>query len=209
MNNYCSTRRTGISFDNSEPKFFGEKGEAKGIGRGSLVREIMKELSRNPQLKAFSPEHDNYIQDLLADVDCEDKNVVLEIMNEVRLANAMFAYRYWEIGHSNGNQNVCSKVYSSNARSKQAGGEYCFTPRDWNKTLDFFGNRCAYCNKTAPVIELDHFVPVHEGGGSILGNIIPACHTCNQIKGKLMPDKFLQKEKYDELLGKLKELSQS
>lgn len=46
--------------------------------------------------------------------------------------------------------------------------------------------RCQYCGETAPnvVLEVDHIVPVAEGGKTELINLITACMACNRGKGK-------------------------
>lgn len=44
-----------------------------------------------------------------------------------------------------------------------------------------FGGRCAYC--PAPATTWDHLVPVKHGGGTVPGNIVPACASCNSSKG--------------------------
>lgn len=44
-----------------------------------------------------------------------------------------------------------------------------------------FGGRCAYC--PAPATTWDHITPVKAGGDSTLGNVVPACASCNASKG--------------------------
>lgn len=48
------------------------------------------------------------------------------------------------------------------------------------------GFRCAYCGATAyeQKLEVDHIIPVSEGGISTLGNLITACKPCNMGKNK-------------------------
>lgn len=45
---------------------------------------------------------------------------------------------------------------------------------------------CRYCGKPSTpknILELDHVVPVSASGPSVVGNLVTACHRCNQKKG--------------------------
>jgi hypothetical protein len=46
--------------------------------------------------------------------------------------------------------------------------------------------KCQYCGKSSPdvILEVDHIVPVAEGGGNEMINLITACFDCNRGKGK-------------------------
>lgn len=46
--------------------------------------------------------------------------------------------------------------------------------------------KCQYCGRAAPdvILEVDHIVPVAEGGGNDLLNLITSCRDCNRGKGK-------------------------
>lgn len=45
---------------------------------------------------------------------------------------------------------------------------------------------CQYCGRMAPdvILEVDHIVPVAEGGTNDILNLITSCHDCNSGKGK-------------------------
>lgn len=79
---------------------------------------------------------------------------------------------------------------------------------EWQLTLNAFGNRCAYCGKKADPITQDHFVPVTAGGLTVLGNIVPACASCNSSKYNHLPEEFLSPKKYRWIVKVLSELSQ-
>lgn len=53
----------------------------------------------------------------------------------------------------------------------------------WIKVLGLFGHRCAYCGARGDLVQ-DHAVPVNKGGKTIIGNIVPACRSCNSSKGE-------------------------
>lgn len=59
--------------------------------------------------------------------------------------------------------------------------------------------RCQYCGRSAPdvILEVDHIIPVAEGGKNDVMNLITSCRECNRGKGKrlLTDDEVLQKQK--------------
>ena len=48
------------------------------------------------------------------------------------------------------------------------------------------GFKCQYCGRSAPevILEVDHIIPVAEGGKNDIINLITACKDCNRGKGK-------------------------
>lgn len=52
----------------------------------------------------------------------------------------------------------------------------------WRRWVEF-GHRCAYCGVDGD-LHMEHVVPISKGGEHHLGNIVPACQTCNYSKGK-------------------------
>ena len=48
-----------------------------------------------------------------------------------------------------------------------------------------YGDRCYYCG--AEWSELDHYVPIKDGGSHSIDNLRPACATCNNAKRASMP----------------------
>ncbi len=59
--------------------------------------------------------------------------------------------------------------------------------------------RCQYCGRSAPdvILEVDHIVPVAEGGENDILNLITSCRDCNRGKGKqpLTTSEILKKQK--------------
>ena len=59
--------------------------------------------------------------------------------------------------------------------------------------------RCQYCGRSAPdvILEVDHIIPVAEGGKNELMNLITSCRDCNRGKGtkKLTDRDVLEKQK--------------
>jgi 5-methylcytosine-specific restriction endonuclease McrA len=50
-----------------------------------------------------------------------------------------------------------------------------------------FGHRCAYCGAGGD-LHIEHVVPISKGGGHAIGNIVPACESCNYSKRDHNPD---------------------
>lgn len=61
-------------------------------------------------------------------------------------------------------------------------GVYRFSGDDWLRLQRRFGYRCAYCGSRAKLTQ-DHVVPLTRGGRHAIGNILPACGSCNSSKG--------------------------
>lgn len=82
-----------------------------------------------------------------------------------------------------------SKAHNINAknqkirheRRKERQGEFSMTAEQWKWTLECFNNRCAYCGSDEKST-YDHFIPFSKGGKFELGNIVPACASCNASK---------------------------
>lgn len=64
---------------------------------------------------------------------------------------------------------------------------------------------CQYCGKSAPdvILEVDHIIPVAQGGTDDLFNLITSCRDCNRGKGKRMLSDKTTIEKQKAELDKL------
>lgn len=56
-----------------------------------------------------------------------------------------------------------------------------YTPQELLERFNEFENSCAYCGSTGR-LTIDHFIPISRGGSDNLGNIVPACLSCNCSK---------------------------
>jgi 5-methylcytosine-specific restriction endonuclease McrA len=63
---------------------------------------------------------------------------------------------------------------------RRSGGNV--TQRDAVRLLNRFHGRCAYCLN--PADTLDHVIPLVRGGRHTIGNLLPACRSCNSSKHK-------------------------
>lgn len=57
------------------------------------------------------------------------------------------------------------------------------TDRDLRRLVARHGDACAYCRAPLSLVTWDHVVPLAAGGLHTVGNLVPACETCNKSKG--------------------------
>lgn len=94
-----------------------------------------------------------------------------------------------------------------NARKRQLPNT--LTTQEWQRCLDYFEGKCAYCGKTEDmwtVIAMEHYIaikdPRPDNPGTVATNVIPACHArkgipagspcCNQSKHNHDPIEWLE-----------------
>lgn len=74
-------------------------------------------------------------------------------------------------------------IHSSKRRALRKGAEtFTFTLRDWDRLKSRYRNCCAYCGVHSNQLHKEHVIPLERGGRHSLGNILPACPTCNYSK---------------------------
>lgn len=82
--------------------------------------------------------------------------------------------------------------------SRKKGLPSTLTTRNWRVILDVFANSCAYCDKHQndldKTLHKEHVIPMDNGGGFTITNIIPACFDCNVSKGTQDMRTWLQDE---------------
>lgn len=61
-----------------------------------------------------------------------------------------------------------------------------------------FGNCCAYCGKSESdeMLHIDHFIAVSKGGTHVLGNLLPACKSCNFSKRNHHPEEWYRRQEF-------------
>lgn len=84
------------------------------------------------------------------------------------------------------NPNIQGKEY-------QQGDLFGFEVKEY--LLYLHKHTCAYCSGLSndSILEIEHIVPRSKGGVNRLSNLSIACRTCNQEKGSLLPNEWLQK----------------
>ena len=64
---------------------------------------------------------------------------------------------------------------------KRANDTRTVTARDWRRLCARYGNCCAYCGEPEKLTQ-DHIIPIVRGGRHAIGNLLPACRSCNSRK---------------------------
>lgn len=80
------------------------------------------------------------------------------------------------------------------------------TVEEWNHALEYFDQKCAYCESNTKITP-DHYVPlsVEECPGTVAENIVPACQRCNSSK-RHKPASLWLREQFGEERAKSIEL---
>lgn len=68
------------------------------------------------------------------------------------------------------------------ARKFDNSGGVGVSARDWKRLVNRFDGRCAYCGVRPEQLDQDHVIPLSLGGRDAIGNILPACRSCNSSK---------------------------
>jgi hypothetical protein len=67
------------------------------------------------------------------------------------------------------------------------------TPEQWQRCLEYWENRCAYCSQKPFTMHIEHYIAVANVNcpGTVALNIIPACDRCNTSKRDVIPIAWL------------------
>lgn len=71
------------------------------------------------------------------------------------------------------------------------------TDAQWIALQDAW-NGCAYCGATGGLLQRDCVLPISRGGRYTLGNVVPACGSCNASKCNLEVTAWLRRKRLDE-----------
>lgn len=83
-------------------------------------------------------------------------------------------------------RNESKVVLFHNKRAEVVALPATLTVEEWKMTLEYFHHACAYCEVNSYQV-LEHFVPPPEVRGTTSSNCVPACVSCNSIKGDQDP----------------------
>ena len=61
-----------------------------------------------------------------------------------------------------------------------------------NYLLEKHGRKCFYCGKAVSDFEVEHMLPKSKGGSNCIDNLTLSCHNCNEKKGTLTAEEFIQ-----------------
>lgn len=82
---------------------------------------------------------------------------------------------------------LISSRYKTGRRMREGHYPGHISLRDWTRLVNRFGGACAYCGTQGTDLQMDHVVPLSRAGSHGIGNILPACGSCNMRKnGRLL-----------------------
>lgn len=106
-----------------------------------------------------------------------------------RLANPEYM-RDWELRNA---ATISENNFRRRVRMTAAKAGVRVTQRDWDRLIMRFDNKCAYCGCSLDgCLTIDHVIPVAKGGRHTIGNLVPACKSCNSSKRDLLLFEWLQ-----------------
>lgn len=87
------------------------------------------------------------------------------------------------------------RFYGNVRRGRKMNAEGMYTEALWKQRVDFFGWMCVYCAKPLDKFTLtcDHKIALSKGGSNWPSNLVPACSLCNDKKGTMTFDGYVQK----------------
>lgn len=88
------------------------------------------------------------------------------------------ARRYWQTEQF---KLVAARGRQKRRAAKKQVHHFQYTTEELKLLYEKFDNACAYCGSTAS-LTVDHAVALSKGGSDVLGNLLPACMTCNCSK---------------------------
>ncbi|MGN8553897.1 UNVERIFIED_CONTAM: HNH endonuclease [Microbacterium sp. SLM126] len=68
---------------------------------------------------------------------------------------------------------------------------------EWESIVEAWG-ACAYCGAVAGPFQKDCVLPISRGGRYTVGNVVPACRSCNASKSNDEVTSWLRRKRLDE-----------
>ena len=87
--------------------------------------------------------------------------------------------------------------YAKRRQRRLARVDNDLTADQWAYLLDAWGG-CAYCGAVGPALQRDCVMPISRGGRYTVGNVVPACASCNASKHNSEVTGWLRRKKLDE-----------
>ena len=85
------------------------------------------------------------------------------------------------------------KIIHKRKAFRKRNAEGNFTLKEWNAKLEEYNYKCAYCGceLSSDTITVDHRIPLSRGGTNYIGNLVPACKSCNSKKHTKTSEEYL------------------
>lgn len=110
-----------------------------------------------------------------------NKKYFKEYLKEWKINNKEQINEY----RKNNKEKLKAKNHKRRTLKQNSGGSY--TVEQWNESLKYFNNKCAYSGKPMEQVSVEHIIPITKGGTSYIWNIIP----CEAILNYSKQDKDL------------------
>jgi 5-methylcytosine-specific restriction endonuclease McrA len=88
-------------------------------------------------------------------------------------------------------------VYARRRKRRMAQGTHDLSDEQWAELMDAWQG-CAYCGAGDRPLQRDCVQPISRGGRYTLGNVVPACGSCNASKSNDEVTSWLRRKKLDE-----------
>ncbi|MFF5642950.1 HNH endonuclease [[Kitasatospora] papulosa] len=85
----------------------------------------------------------------------------------------------WAVDHP---EEMQARRRARRAHKRNNAGSVGVEVDDWRRLVARYLGCCAYCGGRPETIQMDHVVPLARGGRHAIGNVLPACPTCNNSK---------------------------
>lgn len=89
--------------------------------------------------------------------------------------------RAYAIAYAKANPHVGQAARNRRKAWKREAGVFAFSSKEWARLCARHRGECFYCGLRAD-LTMDHVIPLAKGGRHSIGNIIPACGSCNSSK---------------------------
>jgi 5-methylcytosine-specific restriction endonuclease McrA len=109
----------------------------------------------------------------------ENKPMLLDKQSSYRKSNPEKVKEQFDAWRANSPEVVKANSKKRKARMRGAGIKK-ITPKEIKNLL---AQKCFYCQQN-DATQIDHVVPVARGGTHSIGNLLPACTSCNSSKNK-------------------------
>ncbi|MFC0314299.1 HNH endonuclease [Gordonia phosphorivorans] len=90
-----------------------------------------------------------------------------------------------------------SAVYARRRRRRMSAADHDLTDAQWTALVGEWGG-CAYCEEPDEAPQRDCILPISRGGRYTLGNVVPACRSCNASKCNAEVTQWMRRKKLDE-----------
>lgn len=158
------------------------------VNRDAILAQKAEYYVRNadeikPKRAAWRAENRDHINETSAVYRKRDREKLRLRQANWRLANPDYM-RDWELRNA---AKISENNYRRRIRMAAAKDGVTVTQRDWDRLIQRYDNKCAYCDCSLDgCFTIDHVVPISKGGRHTIGNLVPACKPCNSSKRDLL-----------------------